>query len=69
MIKVPLSWLKDYVDLIMSPEELAAGLTLRGLEVGGVVGADTEVTEAMKQVCAIPGTGASRNVMRDLPAG
>lgn len=42
MIKVPLSWLKDYVDLTLSPEELAAGLTLRGLEVEAIlrIGAD-----------------------------
>ncbi len=37
MIKVPLSWLKDYVDITLSPEELAAGLTLRGLEVGSII--------------------------------
>ncbi len=37
MIKVPLSWLKDYVDITLSPEELAEGLTLRGLEVGAII--------------------------------
>lgn len=37
MIKVPLSWLKDYVDITLTPEELAAGLTLRGLEVGSII--------------------------------
>ncbi|HEX2912158.1 MAG TPA: phenylalanine--tRNA ligase subunit beta [Chloroflexia bacterium] len=37
MIRVPLSWLKDYVDITLSPEELAAGLTLRGLEVGAII--------------------------------
>ena len=36
MIKVPLSWLKEFVDLTSSPEDLAAGLTLRGLEVGSI---------------------------------
>ncbi len=36
MIKVPLSWLRDYVNLTLSPEELAAGLTLRGLEVSSI---------------------------------
>lgn len=42
MIKVPLSWLKDYVDIKMPAEELAAKLTLRGLEVGAIIqiGAD-----------------------------
>lgn len=33
---VPLSWLRDYVDLPMSPEELAEQLTLRGMEVSGI---------------------------------
>ena len=32
-MKVPLSWLKDYVDITMSPEELADALTMAGLEV------------------------------------
>lgn len=40
MIKVPLSWLKDFIDIDdkkWSPEALAAGLTLRGLEVEGII--------------------------------
>ncbi len=37
MIRVPLSWLKEYVELTLSPEEIAAGLTLRGLEVGEII--------------------------------
>jgi phenylalanyl-tRNA synthetase beta chain len=37
MIKVPISWLREYVDINMPPEELAAKLTLRGLEVGGII--------------------------------
>jgi len=32
-MRVPLSWLKEYVDIAVPPEELAAGLTLSGLEV------------------------------------
>jgi phenylalanyl-tRNA synthetase beta chain len=32
-MKVPVSWLKDYVDIMMSPEELAYILTMAGLEV------------------------------------
>ena len=41
-MKVPLSWLKDYVDITMSPEELAYTLTMAGLEVEAVeyTGAD-----------------------------
>ncbi|MDM8532364.1 phenylalanine--tRNA ligase subunit beta [Anaerolineales bacterium HSG25] len=46
-MKLPISWLKDYVDVTLSPEELAERLTLAGLEVGkieyvGVKGADLE---------------------------
>ena len=33
---VPLSWLKDYVDIDVSLEELSERLTLAGLEVGAV---------------------------------
>ena len=32
-MRVPLSWLRDYVDIAVPPEQLAAGLTLAGLEV------------------------------------
>lgn len=41
-MKAPLSWLKDYVDIEMSPEELAHALTMAGIEVEAVeyIGAD-----------------------------
>lgn len=44
-MKVPISWLKEFVDINLSVEELAERLTLAGLEVGsiryvGVEGAD-----------------------------
>jgi phenylalanyl-tRNA synthetase beta chain len=44
-MKIPISWLKDYVDIVLSAEELAERLTLAGLEVGsmryiGLPGAD-----------------------------
>ncbi|GHO94089.1 phenylalanine--tRNA ligase beta subunit [Reticulibacter mediterranei] len=35
-MRVPLSWLKDYVDITMSPEELAHTLTMAGLEVEAI---------------------------------
>ena len=35
-MKLSLNWLKDYVDIDMSPEELAHMLTMTGLEVEGV---------------------------------
>ena len=33
---VPLSWLREYVDVSLSPEALAEQLTLRGMEVQGI---------------------------------
>ena len=35
-MRVPLSWLRDYVDIELSPDELADRLTLLGMEVKGV---------------------------------
>jgi phenylalanyl-tRNA synthetase beta chain len=35
-VKVPLSWLRDYVDVDLSAEELAERLTLLGMEVKGI---------------------------------
>src|SRR6266567_2167729 len=35
-MKVPISWLKDYVDVSVSPEELAYTLTMAGLEVEAI---------------------------------
>lgn len=35
-MKVPISWLKDYVDIEMTIEELAERLTLAGLDVGSI---------------------------------
>jgi phenylalanyl-tRNA synthetase beta chain len=35
-MKVPISWLKDYVDIVLPLEELAERLTLAGLEVGDI---------------------------------
>ena len=35
-MRVPLSWLRDYVDISMSPQALAEQLTLHGMEVSGI---------------------------------
>jgi len=35
-VRVPLSWLRDYVDVELSPEQLAERLTLLGMEVKGI---------------------------------
>ncbi|HVB61189.1 MAG TPA: phenylalanine--tRNA ligase subunit beta [Ktedonobacteraceae bacterium] len=41
-MKAPLSWLKEYVDITMSPQELAHALTMAGIEVEAIeyIGAD-----------------------------
>jgi phenylalanyl-tRNA synthetase beta chain len=36
-MKVPISWLKDYVDVILPPAELAKKLTLAGFEVAAII--------------------------------
>ena len=43
-MKVPLSWLRDYVDINLTVEELGQRLTLAGIEVAGIerIGADWE---------------------------
>ncbi len=35
-MRVPLSWLRDYVDIDLSPRALADELTMRGMEVGAI---------------------------------
>ena len=35
-MRVPLSWLRDYVDIQLTPEQLAERLTLLGMEVKGL---------------------------------
>ncbi len=35
-MRVPLSWLKDYVDITLPVDELEEKLTLAGLEVGNI---------------------------------
>ena len=35
-MRVPLSWLREYVDIQLTPEQLAERLTLLGMEVKGI---------------------------------
>ena len=35
-MKIPLNWLRDYVDIALEPAQLAERLTFAGLEVAGV---------------------------------
>jgi phenylalanyl-tRNA synthetase beta chain len=62
MIKVPISWLKDFVDIVWTPEEIAAGLTLRGLEVEGIikVGEDWDKVVVGKVISAADHPNADR---------
>ena len=35
-LRIPLSWLQDYVDLDQTPEKLAEALTISGMEVESI---------------------------------
>ena len=77
-MKVPMSWLRDYVDIAISIEELANRLTLAGLEVEhieyyGVPGSDL-VWDREKIVTAQivevrPHPNADRLVLADVDYG
>jgi phenylalanyl-tRNA synthetase beta chain len=44
---VPLSWLREYVDVSLSPEALAEQLTLRGMEVQGITVSGADWTDVV----------------------
>lgn len=46
-MRVPLSWLRDYVDIVLSPSELAEQLTLHGMEVASVEISGAEWTDVV----------------------
>ena len=70
---VPLSWLKEYVDIDMPTAELAERLTLAGLEVGGIelVGDwwDPETLVVGQVVGVLPHPDADRLVLVDVDFG
>lgn len=77
-MKVPLSWLKEFVDLTLSPEDLAQRLTLAGLEVAsityiGVAGAelpwDREKILVANVLEVKPHPNADRLVLADVDYG
>lgn len=43
-MKIPLSWLKEFIDIKLSPEQIAETLTLAGLEVEGIEGTSVSFT-------------------------
>jgi phenylalanyl-tRNA synthetase beta chain len=46
-MRVPLSWLRDYVDVSLSPEALAESLTVRGMEVQAIEVAGADWTDVV----------------------
>ena len=46
-MRVPLSWLRDYVDVELSPRQLADELTMRGMEVSGIEVAGADWTDVV----------------------
>jgi phenylalanyl-tRNA synthetase beta chain len=46
-VLVPLSWLRDYVDVELTPEQLAEQLTLRGMEVQGITVSGADWTDVV----------------------
>jgi phenylalanyl-tRNA synthetase beta chain len=77
-MKVPISWLKDYVDITLPLEELAERLTLAGLEIGsvdyvGVEGADLAWARdkiVVGHILAVkPHPNADRLVLADVDYG
>jgi phenylalanyl-tRNA synthetase beta chain len=46
-MRVPLTWLRDYVDLDRSPRELAEALTERGMEVAGIETSGADWTDVV----------------------
>jgi phenylalanyl-tRNA synthetase beta chain len=72
-MRVPLSWLKDYVELLLPVEELAERLTLAGLEVGAVEqvgrGWDRERILVGEVVAVHPHPNADRLVLVDVEYG
>jgi phenylalanyl-tRNA synthetase beta chain len=59
-MRIPYSWLKNYVDIDLPPEELAERLTLAGLAVDSVerfgLGAEGVVVAEVKAMAPLPGT-------------
>jgi len=46
-MRVPLRWLRDYIEVALSPRELADELTMRGMEVSGIEVAGADWTDVV----------------------
>lgn len=53
-MRVPISWLREYVDITLSVEELAHRLTLAGLEVGGIEYIGIPAQDVPHEMKAVP---------------
>ena len=60
-MRVPLSWLREFVDIELTPEQLAERLTLLGMEVSAIerIGADWQrvVVGELLEVAPHPNSG------------
>ena len=70
-MKVPLSWLKQYVEVGLPPKELAHRLTMAGLEVGGttVIGGSWENVSVGQVVSVEPHPNADRLTLVTVDTG
>ena len=61
-MKVSLSWLKDYVDIEITPDELSRLLTMAGLEVEGIEAAGQSLKDIIvaRIISIVPHPGADR---------
>jgi phenylalanyl-tRNA synthetase beta chain len=63
-MKIPLSWLKEYLDLTISPTEIAKILTMAGLEVDGIETIDDESSpDAVFEISLTPNLGHCASVI------
>jgi phenylalanyl-tRNA synthetase beta chain len=70
-MKVPISWLREYVDFTGTPQELSDKLTFSGIEVEGIdtIGADIEGVVCAEIVTVAPHPNADRLRLCDVNAG
>ena len=70
-MRVPLRWLSEYVDLTLSPRELADRLTMAGVEVGEIIssGGDWEGISVAQVVDVSPHPNANRLVLATVDLG
>lgn len=64
-MRVPISWLKEFVDIEISPEELAEQLTLAGLEVGSIDYIGTSAPEGSSWAADLSGPTPPQHIPWD----